>query len=168
MSYVYTNLKPFLQRSFVYNCRKPIELSDPVIEFHCGKKNLPIFVRQKKHMSTAQIVETLLDPELDSHRICTSQTIGAENNLVFIVDLQRLEHPKDILCDELGSWKCNGCHHTWVIVNDYGIAEICGKKRPLDGCGAKYRVLKKYYNHKGSSDFHRMVVFIEGMLLLVS
>lgn len=107
-----------------------------------------------------------MDPELGTDQICTTQPVAVESNAVFIVNLKHLKNSKDILCDELGAWKCNGCHHTWVVVDEQGIAGIYGKKKPCDGDERAYRVTKKYYNNKGSPDFHRMVVFIEGMLLL--
>ena len=56
------------------------------------------------------IIETLLDPDLDQNVVTTTQPVGVENNAVFIVDLKYLKHTKDIMCDELGSWKNNGCH----------------------------------------------------------
>ena len=35
--------------------------------------------------------------------------------------------------------------------------------KPDNVDGRPYRVTRKYYNHIGSPDFHRLVVFIEGM-----
>ena len=145
-------------------CRRDVDRS-PATEYHCGRKDLPIFARQKKHLTTAQIVESLLDPELGPSQICTTQPVAVESNLVFIVNLNHLKNAKDILCDELGAWKCNGCHHTWVIVDEHGIAGVCGKDKP-SGDGCYYCVTRKYYIHKGSPDFHRLVVFIKGMYSL--
>ena len=136
---------------------------ESLIEYYGGRKDLPVFARQKKHLSTTEIVEALLDPDLDETQICKTQPVGIESNLAFIVNLKHLKNPKDVLCDELGSWKCNGCHHTWVVVNEHGVADICGKKKPSNKDGAMYRITKKYYYNKGSPDFHRMVVFLEGM-----
>lgn len=145
--------------------RKPCSKERVPIEYHGGRKDLPIFVRQKKHLSTTEIVETLLDPDLDGNEICKAQPVAVESNLAFIVDLKNLNHPKDLLCDELGSWKCNGCRHTWVVVSDIGVAEICGKNKPDNVDGSLYKVTKKYYLNKGSPDFHRMVVTMEGMVV---
>ena len=52
---------------------------------------------------------------------------------------------------------------TMVVVNDEGVADICGKEEPFNVDGPAYRVTRKYYINKGSPDFHRMVVFMEGM-----
>ena len=50
-----------------------------------------------------------------------------------------------------------------MAVNEDGIADICGKEKPCNRDGALYRITKKYYSNKGSPDFCRMVVFLEGM-----
>ena len=85
-----------------------------MIELH--GENVP-FSRQKKHLITTTIIETLLDPELDRNLVATTQPVGVESNAVSIIDLKYLKNTKDITCDELGSWKNIGCHDTWVIVD---------------------------------------------------
>ena len=109
------------------------------------------------------IVETILDPELDNRRVCKSQPVAVECNSVFVVDLKHLKRSKDLLCDDLGTWKCDGCHCTWVLVDEGGIVDICGKEKPTTVEGSPYRVIKRYYIHKGSPDFHRLAVYLEGM-----
>ena len=54
---------------------------------------------------------------------------------------------------------------TWVVVNQHGVADIYGKKRPRNKDAALYKITKKYmyYSNKGSPDFHGMVIFLEGM-----
>ena len=115
-------------------------------------------------MSTTEIIETLLDPDLDRNVVATTQPVGVENNAIFIVDLKYLKHTKDIMCDELGSWRNNGCPSIWVIVDAHGIAETRGKVKPsVAGDGSvPYKVCKRYYVNKASPDFRRMIVFLEG------
>lgn len=91
------------------------------------------------------------------------QPTAVECNSVFLVDLKHLKKPKDILCDNLGAWKCNGCHYSWVVVDEDGVVAITGKEKPTGDEGSPYRITKRYYNHKGSPDFHRLVVFVEGI-----
>lgn len=93
------------------------------------RKDLPIFVRHKKHLSTAQIIEILLDPNLEHDQICKTQPKGIESNMAFIIDLKRLKHHKDVLCEELGAWKCKwlpsyvGCSEwvwfSWCVMKPY-------------------------------------------------
>ena len=66
--------------------------------------------------------------------MCITKLVGIESNLTFIVDLKHLKHPKDVLCDELGSWKCNGCHYMWVVVNEHGIADIYSQTTMMVHC----------------------------------
>ena len=79
--------------------RKPVK-EESLIEYYGERTDLPIFARQKKHLSTTEIVEALLDPDLEQDQICKTQPVGIENNLAFIVDLKHLKH---VLCDELRS-----------------------------------------------------------------
>ena len=50
-------------------------------------------------------------------------------------------------------------------MDEDGELEFFNKNRPKDRVNC-YKVVRKYYNHKGSTDFHRMALFLEGMLLL--
>ena len=145
-----------------YTFRERVEPRSKVIELHT--ENLPIFSRQKKHLTTTEIVEVLLDPDLDRNVVATTQPVGVESNAVFIVDLKYLKLTKDITCDELGAWKNNGYHFTCVIVNTHGIA---GKVKPevASDSGVPYRVCKRYYVNKGSPDFRQMIVFLEDICI---
>ena len=50
-------------------------------------------------------------------------------------------------------------------MDEDGEVEFFNKNRPKDRENC-YKVVRKYYNHKGSTDFHRMALFLEGMLLM--
>ena len=102
-----------------------MNLETPVIEFHA--QSVPIFSRRKKHFTTNEMINTLLDPDLDPNVIATTQPVGVESNALFIVDLKCLKHTKDIMCDDLGAWKNNGCHNTWVTVDSDGLTETRGE-----------------------------------------
>lgn len=68
--------------------------------------NIPIFENSNTHYSAKRIVEVLLDETLPNRKIATSQPVCIEDNLVFVVDLSKLDNPDDIRCDDLGSWTC--------------------------------------------------------------
>ena len=100
------------------------------------------------------MINTLLDPDLDPNVIATTQPVGVESNALFIVDLKCLKHTKDIMCDDLGAWKNNGCHNTWVTVDSDGLTETRGKFKPCtsnDQDTVPYKVCKRYYVNKASS-----------------
>ena len=62
------------------------ERVEPRSKLHAEK--LPIFCRQKNQLTTTEIVETLLDPDIDRNVVSTTQPVGVESNAVFIVDLK--------------------------------------------------------------------------------
>ena len=99
-------------------------------------------------------------------RVCASQPTYINKDCVFIVDLKPLKHPSDVLCDDMGTWARNGCRSTWITVDEDGELEFFNKNKPKD-CNNCYNVVRKYYNHKGSTDFHRMALFLEGMLFIL-
>lgn len=55
-----------------------------------------------------KIIELLLDRSIPLSKIATSQPVGVQDNMVFIVDLSKLAKDEDIRADDLGSWLCNG------------------------------------------------------------
>ncbi len=83
--------------------RERVEQKPKIIELL--SENVPFFSRQKKHLTTTAIIETLLDPELD---VATTQPVGVESNAVFIVDLKYLKNTKDphqIILDQVHDYK---------------------------------------------------------------
>jgi len=70
------------------------------------------------------------------------------------LNFKYLKRTNDIMCDVLGSWKNNGCHSTWVIVDAYGIAETRGKSSHMLTVMVVFRtVCKRDYVNKASPDF---------------
>jgi len=46
-----------------------------------------------------------------------------EQNQLFVVDLRCLEKPKDVMCDDMGSWVSNGDYTAWVVVDEDGAVD---------------------------------------------
>ena len=133
------------------------------IKYHCGRRDLSVFGSHPKRITTAEAMNVLLDPDLDRQRVCISQPVAVENNRLFVVDLSHLKKPKDLLCDDMGSWVCNGNYTAWVVVDEVGDVETLGKSLSEEPSEGMYLVCRKYYYLRGCPDFHRMVVFVEGM-----
>ena len=105
----------------------------------------------------------MLDPDLKDDRICKVQPLQVEHNSIFIVDLAHLQSPKDITCDDMGSWKCNGVHRSWVQVDDIGFVTSYGKERP-PGTMNVFNLTKKYFVHKTCQDLKKIVALLAGKL----
>ena len=78
-------------------------------------------------MSTAQCVNMLLDPELQRNVVCEHVPFGVNCNSSFIIDMNCLSNPKDILCDDMGTWKWKGSYRSWLSVDEYGFVTALGR-----------------------------------------
>ena len=84
--------------------KHPAVVDKPQVYLH-GLHRLPIYCQVTKLMSTRHCINVLLDPELNPDVVCGHVLFGVNCNSSFVVDLNRLSHLKDILCDVMGAWK---------------------------------------------------------------
>ena len=89
-------------------------------EFYHDNPKLPVYSYHPLRLDTQEIVATLLDGDLDEGMLCSVQPTNVESNVVFVVDLGKLEAAKDLYCDDMGSWKHNGVYHCWLEVDANG------------------------------------------------
>ena len=125
-----------------------------------GNLNTPIYDCTSKHYSAQSIVEVLLDKRLPVSKIATSQPVSIQENLVFVVDLSKLEKPEDIRADDLGSWTCNGTRCLQCVVDDGVVSEILSESKVRTG--NTYCLVKRYYKHATAGDFKRTIAEIYG------
>lgn len=148
-------------------CRvPPVNKTDPEdqLTFLHNKEQLPIYVLGcKKFLTTQEIMNVLLDSDLNMKSVCSQVPFAVASNAVFIVDLSKLEAAKDILCDDMGSWKWSGSFRRWCSVSSEGFVKLLGKDEPENGlpCDA-YHIWKRYYSLQASPDLKKMVVILEG------
>ena len=112
-------------------------------------------------MDTQEIVNAILDPELDESTVCSIQPLHVQHNVVFVVNLAKLGNVKDLYCDDMGSWRCNGVYRSWLKVNDIGFVTCYGKSKPVAGSDT-YNMTRKYFLHKTSKDLKKTVAFLSG------
>ena len=143
--------------------RKPAV--DVVEDFYHGNKKLPVYLRQSRRLDTQDIAEILLEPSMDEKKLCTMQPLNVGHNTVFVVDLSKLESSKDILCDDMGSWKHNGTFLTWLEVDENGFTKTYGRSKPGNCDNNVYHLTKKYFFHKTSKDLKKVVAFISGKII---
>ena len=122
--------------------------------------NLPIFEQTTDHYTAKGIIE-LLDTELSHSKIATIQPTGVQDNLVFIVDISKLDKPEDVRADDLGSWVCNGKRRLQCAVNDQGrVVDIFSKYQPKKQ--HLFTLVKRYYKHATAGDYRRTIAEIYG------
>ena len=110
-----------------------------------------------------------MDPKLTSDVICKRLPIAIDQNSVFLVDMSKLAHPKDIVCDDMGSWKWGGSYRIWLEVDDTGSVKVLGKEPPEQGKSnlPAFRIWKRYYTSKSSPDLKKLVATVEGICCML-
>lgn len=112
------------------------------------------------------MITILLDPDLNTDRICKTQPTDVAHNAAFVVDVSKLKCVKDLYCDDMGSWHCNGAYKSWIEVDFTGYITIHGKSKPSLVNESFYHITKKYFFHKTSKDLKKTVSLLSGMLLV--
>ena len=106
----------------------------------------------------------LLDGDLQQDEICSQVPFSISKNGIFIVDLNTLGCPKDILCDDMGVWTWSGSFKRWCLVSSRGFVKLYKKNISLQELNANsYRIWKRYYSLKASPDIRKMVILLEGI-----
>ena len=71
----------------------------------------------KRLYSVENIIKLLLHPDLKHSRFITTKVpTMISNSVSFIVNLNCLKAPEDVLSDDMGVWKNNGTDKTYVDV----------------------------------------------------
>jgi hypothetical protein len=78
-------------------------------------------------------------------------------NAVFVVDLNKLASPNDVLCDDMGVWTWGGSSSRWISVDEEGFVIFLKKYQTDEKDESCYLVWKRYYFLKSSPDVKRMM-----------
>ena len=106
-------------------------------------KQLPVYSQPNKLLSTQECATVLLNSNLKDIFICSRVPFAVEINAAFIVDLNRLNSPNDITCDDMGIWKWGGSRKHWISVDEEGLISFLQEKDPGKNC---YLVWKQYFH----------------------
>lgn len=86
-------------------------------EYYDNNKKLPILERishEKRHDLVHNIISLLLHPNLQSSTFaCSTVTTFVSDNVSFV---DSLDDSRDVLADDMGSWRNNGIHTTYFNV----------------------------------------------------
>ena len=114
-------------------------------------------------LTTVEVMNTLLDPDLSQHLICSKVPFAIDCNSVFLVDMSKLGSSHDIVCDDMGRWNWSGSYRAWLSVDELGDISVLGKSKPEipDPELSHYGIWKRYYHNKSSPDLKKIVVTLE-------
>lgn len=130
-----------------------------------GLQELPVYDHPEKILSTQEAITALLSCDLKESSICTRVPFSVEINAAFIVDLNKLNSPKDVLCDDMGVWSWGGSNKRWILVDESGFVTFL-KNKPEDNKSGDtcFCVWKRYYSLKASPDVKKMIMLLEGIV----
>ena len=86
-----------------------------------------------------------------------------DTNATFVVDLNELNSPGDITCDDMGVWKWGGSRKKWMLVDENGFVSSLDDKVQDPNC---YLVWRHYYTLKVSPDVKRLIIVLQGQLIV--
>ena len=115
-------------------------------------------------MTTQEIFNIALDPNLDDDVVCQMQPICVEQNSVFVINLSFLKHFKEIHCDDKGSWKSYGSYKSVVNVDSEGAITtlITDEMMTFPYMISTYEIKKCYFRHATAADLKKTVILLEG------
>jgi len=138
---------------------KPSPDVSPTMEFLHNIRELPFHSHPSEKLTSLQCFNVLLDSQLTEENICSRVPFSVSCNAVFIVNLNKLRKPHDILVDDMGVWQWKGSYRVWSSVKD---GELTPVRKVKPSCKPAYQQWKRYYENKTSTDVKKFVVFLEG------
>jgi len=141
-------------------------------DYFQGDKDLPIWHRGTKSLSSSEIVHLLFERNYIEPWICHKQPLSVNENTTFIIDLAKLPSRNDVFADDMGVWRHTGSPSQYFQVKSTESGELkelisLGKKRPTEMSNDVYRIKKNYSCHHAASDLSRTVIFLEGMYCII-
>jgi len=97
-----------------------------------------------KSAENDEVLKLLLNAS-KTHRsiISSSNPVGIQNNVTFIVDLHSLGDPEDLLSDDLDAWEQTKTRAKWYLVKFTTNGEVCDVTKVEDKLYGSYEVCRR-------------------------
>ena len=117
----------------------------------------------QERISTETAANIILNDAQES-MLCEMQPTCVDKNSLFVVDLEKLRDPKDITCDDMGSWRLNGIHPSYITKHRSGEISLVSQKSANKGKMKEdmYKMIKRYYYHKTARDLNKTIFVMQG------
>ena len=127
---------------------------------------LLIYDTLKDRIDTETAAQTILN-DADDESLCAMQPTCVHKNIRLVVDLEKLSNPKDITCDDMGSWQSNGTHPAYVVKGKSGVISTLSLKEAKRGkrSGDMYKLIKRYCYHKTANDLNKTIFSMTGNVI---
>ena len=113
--------------------------------------------------SAAHCAQIILN-DAEEDMLCQMQPTCVNKNVLLVVDLEKLRDPKDVTCDDMGSWRSNGTHSVYLTKSLSGVISTVSLKQAKKGkvIGSMYKLIKRYYYHKTAKDLNKTIFSLQG------
>ena len=130
-------------------------------------EDLPVYERlsskSRRLYSTEQLFEILLNSKLQSSNVlCSKVPTSVSSNVVFVVDVNKLDDPNDLLCDDMGVWRNNGVDNVRYLIS-LSNGQISTIEKSFSSDEAAYTLKRVYRVHGTNAGLKKLTVYIYGM-----
>ena len=135
--------------------------------FYNNDPQLPIFSVVSNGYQATEVARILMDPKIDSSKVCRVQPRGVTKNATFIIDVDHVNFD-DLKADDLGSWITKGTKPTFFRLLANGSICLATGKPELQEGSDYYLLTRRYYTHATYGLFRRIIVDIKGLHVHIS
>ena len=75
-------------------------------------ESFSVFAQPSNLLTTEKAIGVFLFSGLTVESICSRPPVSVDINAVFVVDINKLSSPKDVVCDDMGAWTWGGSNMT--------------------------------------------------------
>ena len=87
------------------------------------------------------------------------------SNVVFVVDVNKLDDPNDVLCDDMGVWRNNGVDSGCYVVTVSDNGQVATVRKFVANDPAAYILKHVYRMHGTNTGLKKLIVSNFGMLI---
>ncbi len=125
---------------------------------------VPIYEKPPEKYSAHRIMQILLDPKIDEHRIAVKRPLDVPHSSTFVVDVSKLGHPDDIKKDIYGKWLHSGSHSDVFICSYLQEDKVSIEKAAPGASGDNVYYLRRLHSvHPSNNEFRRILALLSGM-----
>ena len=117
--------------------------------------------------NTSNLVSIVLGHGINSDDICSTVPKCVDVNATFVVDTSNFKSPKDVKCDDGGSWVNNGVRKLYLSIENVADPKSLsvttmkrGSKPPKE---KHWTLIRTYFIYKACKDFKKIIVALEGI-----
>ena len=131
---------------------------DVADDHYMGDLNIPIFRRGKtRGLETKLLLKDLFSIDKTSAKVCQRMPLCVNQNLMFLINLDKFRSEKDILCDGNGIWSQTSTKNKYYTRMEN---EFILSSEQSYGDSAFIRTKRLSFKHSTSHDFHRVILFV--------